>query len=303
MTAKSFHGIIPPMITPLLNREKPDFDAIEKLVEHLLTGGVHGIFVLGTTGEGPSLSWNRQRQVIQHTCALVGDRVPVLVGITGPSLYESRALAGFAAERGAKAVVAAAPPYFPLTPTELSGYVEELADNLPLPLFLYNMPSHTKIAFDLETVARCMDIPGVIGLKDSSGTMSYFHRVASLIAKSRPDWSLLVGPEDLLAESVLLGGDGGVCGGANLFPRLYVDLYDAAKRGDLTRVANLQQRVMQVTELYRVGQTPSAVIQAIKTGLSHLNIGDGTLAAPLGVMGMEEREKLWQMIDAIGASC
>src|SRR6185369_2010553 len=127
-----------------------------------------------------------------------------------------------------------------------------------LPLFLYNMPTHTKTFFETDTVRRGMEIPNIIGIKDSSGNMLYYHQLVRLLAQ-RPEWSLLMGPEELLGESVLLGGHGGVCGGANLCPRLYVDLYEAALARDVARVADLHSRVMEISSsLYRVGRHSSA---------------------------------------------
>src|SRR3954468_16378076 len=231
-------GIIPPLVTPLLDRDRLDLAGLERLIEHVLGGGGHGLFLLGATGEGPSLSHRRRCEVVERACAQVGGRVPVLVGITDTSFAESIEMAEHAADAGAGAVVLAPPYYFPAGQPELAEYVESIAAALPLPLHLYNMPSHTKLAFEPDTIARALQIPNIVGLKDSSGQLVYFHKVQSLAA-ARPDFALLMGPEELLAESVLLGAHGGVCGGANLAPRLYVDLYQAARRGDLERIRAL----------------------------------------------------------------
>src|SRR5262245_34459383 len=102
---KPFRGIIPPLATPLLDRDRLDPARLERLIEHVLAGGVHGVFILGTTGEGPSLSYRLRMEVIDQTCAMVAGRVPVLVGITDTSFVESVQLAEHAAEAGAQAVV------------------------------------------------------------------------------------------------------------------------------------------------------------------------------------------------------
>src|SRR4051794_13793957 len=201
-------GIIPPLVTPLLDRDRLDNAGLERLIEHVLGGGVHGVFLLGTTGEGPSLSHRLRCEVVERACAQVGGRVPVLVGITDTSFVESIEMAEHAADAGARAVVLAPPYYFPTGQAELAEYVESIAAALPLPLYLYNMPSHTKLAFEPETVARVLPIPKILGLKDSSGQLVYFHKIQALAA-ARPDFSLLMGPEELLAESVLLGAHGG----------------------------------------------------------------------------------------------
>ncbi|MHB1034639.1 MAG: dihydrodipicolinate synthase family protein [Pirellulales bacterium] len=273
-------GIIPPMVTPLADRDTLDTPGIERLVDHILAGGAAGLFILGTTGEGPSLGYHLRQQLIDVVAERIAGRVPLLLGITDTAFAESVHLAECAADAGATAVVLAAPCYYPTDQTNLLRYVEDIARELPLPVFLYNMPSHTKLAFELDTVRRAIEIPNVVGLKDSSADMIYFHHVRRL-ARQRPGWTLLVGPEELLAESVLLGGDGGVCGGANLFPRLYVGLYEAVRKGDLGRVAELHDEVLRIAAaLYTVGPAGAAVTAGLKSALACLGISSDVLAEP-----------------------
>lgn len=294
-------GIVPPMVTPLVDRDTLDAAGAERLVEHILAGGVHGLFVLGTTGEAPSLSYRLRRELVTLVCRKVDGRVPVLVGITDTSFVESVSLARHAAEAGAQAVVLAAPYYFPLGQSELQEYVADIAAELPLPVFLYNMPSHTKVTFEAETVRRALELPNVVGIKDSSAQMIYFHKLQRLAAEW-PDFSLLVGPEELLAESVLSGAHGGVCGGANLFPRLYVDLYEAAVADQLDRVRELHARVMQVSStIYTVGKHPSAFIKGLKCALSCLGICDDFTAEPFHHFGAAQRKQIQQHLAELDA--
>src|SRR5262252_8536238 len=187
-------GIIPPLVTPLRDRDRLDESGLERLVEHVLGGGVSGLFILGTTGEGPSLSYRLRREFVERVCRQVKGRVPVLVGITDTSFVESVSVARHAADAGADAVVVAPPYYMPEGQPELLEWIEHLVPELPLPLFLYNMPPLTKVAFEFETVRRAAEDSRILGLKDSSGDLSYFNHVAALL-KQRPDWSLLIGPE------------------------------------------------------------------------------------------------------------
>lgn len=285
-------GIVPPMVTPLVDRDALDVDGAARLVEHLLAGGVHGLFILGTTGEAPSLSYRLRRELVSRVCRQVDDRVPVLVGVTDTSFVESVNLAGHAADQGASAVVLSAPYYFPAGQPELREYVADITAELPLPVFLYNMPSHTKITFEPDTVRELLEIPTIVGLKDSSAQMIYFHKLQAICAE-RPDFTLLVGPEELLGEAVLLGAHGGVCGGANLFPRLYVDLYEAALAGRLDDVAALHARVLEIGRtIYSVGQYGSSFIKGLKCALSCLGICDDFMAEPFHRFRPQEREKI-----------
>ena len=156
------------MITPLRDYDALDVGGLERLIEHLIDGGVSGIFILGTTGEGPSLSYPLRRELIDRTCAFVANRLPVLVGITDSAFSESIGLAKAAADAGAQALVVAPPYYFPLGQPELLNYIRRLTTELPLPLYLYNMPAMTKVVIEPQTVRQVLEIRSIVGFKDSS---------------------------------------------------------------------------------------------------------------------------------------
>jgi len=299
--SKPLRGIVPPLVTPLLDRDTLDSEGLRRLVEHVISGGVHGIFILGTTGEAPSLGYRLRREMIAQTCAAVAGRLPVLVGIADTSFVESVNLCQAAHAAGAAAAVLAPPYYFPAGQPELLEYLRHLAPALPLPLFLYNMPSHTKLVFEPDTVRQAADIPGIVGLKDSSANMVYFHKLQVLF-RNRPDFSLLVGPEELLAETLLLGGHGGINGGANLWPSLYVELYNAARQGDLRSVLALHEKVMRISSsVYAVGRHGgSSYLKGLKCGLSLLGICDDFMAEPFHRFRPAEREAVRQSLEALG---
>jgi len=301
MSVLPYHGIVPPLVTPLADRDRLDVDGLERLIEHLLAGGVHGLFILGTTGEGPSLTHALQREMVRQSLGFVRGRCPVLVGVTDTSPAESLALARFAGELGADAVVLAAPYYFPMHQADLTRYVRQFAAESPLPAMLYNMPSHTKTAFALDTVERLLqDCEQVVGVKDSSGQMLYFQQLVEL-ARQRPGFSVLMGPEELLAAAVLIGGHGGVCGGANLRPELYVELYDAAVVGDLRLVHRLQQQALRLSKkLYEVGDAPTGYLTGIKTALRLVGLCSDRLAEPLYQMPAARRAELAQHLRDLG---
>lgn len=292
-------GIIPPMVTPLLNRDTLDIEGLERLIEHILAGGVHGMFLLGTTGEAPGLSYRLRQEIIHLACKQIGNRVPVLVGITDTSFVESVNMAKYAAQAGATGLVLAPPYYFPAGQAELLEYLQHLVPELPLPVFLYNMPSHTKLIFEPDTVRQAAEITGVAGLKDSSANMIYFHRLQELFS-DRPDFSLLVGPEELLGETILLGGHGGVSGGANIYPELYVDLYNAAIKKDLNVVAVLHKKIMQISSsIYSIGNYGSSFLKGVKCSLSCMGICNDFMAEPFHRFNKPEREQIQQHLNAL----
>ena len=278
-TKPRYRGIVLPLVTPLADRDKLDHAGTQKLLEHVIQGGVHGVFILGTTGEAPSLSYHLRREFIQLVSETVARRVPVFVGVTDTSLVESLRLAEFAKESGADAVVLSTPYYFPAGQTELIKYIADIVEEVPLPLMLYNMPSLTKVWFEIDTLRTLAQHQQIVGVKDSSGDMKYFQQMLSLKAL-RPDWSMFIGPEHLTAEAIAMGGDGGVNGGANIYPQLFVDLYDAAMAQNHQQIEVLTQRVNRLQQIYSVGKYASRFIKATKCALSINGICSDHMAEP-----------------------
>jgi 4-hydroxy-tetrahydrodipicolinate synthase len=296
---KNLKGIVPPIITPLKDVDTLDVDGLERLIEHILAGGVSGLFVLGTTGEFSSLSYRLRNELVERVCKQVAGRVPVLVGITDTAIIESMNLAKHAADCGAEALVSAPPYYYGTAQPELIEYYENLAKKVPLPLYLYNMPVHTKVMIDPNTVRKIAEMSSVVGLKDSSANMAYF-RSLQYAMRDYKEFQLFVGPEEMMADAVLLGATGGVNGGANMFPKLYVDLYNASVEKDFDKIKPLQEKVMQISSLiYTVGRYGSSYLKGLKCALSVMGICDDYLADPFHRFRAEEREKIVRNLEII----
>ena len=296
---KVLRGIVPPLVTPLIDNDTIDDAGLERLVEHVIDGGVSGVFILGTTGEAQSISFELRYEMIKKTAHLVNKRVPLLVGISDTSLVDSISLANLAAEFGADAVVSAPPYYFATAQPELAEYYEQLIPQLELPIYLYNMPTHTKVSFAPSTIRRIAENEKVIGFKDSSANGGYFQSVMHEM-RDRPDFSLFVGPEEMMAESVLMGAHGGVNGGANMFPKLYVALYNAAVAKDVDKVRELHAKVMQISaSIYNVGSYGSSYLKGVKSGLSVLGICNDFLAAPFNKFDAAHKDKIRAAIEAL----
>ncbi len=286
------------MITPLQSRDRLDHAGLERLVEHLIAGGVGGLFVLGTTGEGPALSYRLRRELVERTCRQVRRRVPVLVCVTDTSFAESLNLARAVADAGADAAVAAPPFYWPLGASEMDRYFDRLAAELPLPLMLYNMPALTKTPIPLEAVRRALDNPKIIGMKDSSGSIGYLHQLLRA-RSSRSDWPVFVGDEEVMSYGVQAGANGGVTGGANVFPRLYAECFSAAVGGDEQRLRKMQSLIIRMGELYRIGTHASSGIRGIKCALSLLGICGDAVAEPFGPLSGPERDRVAGLLEEL----
>ena len=284
---RQFNGIIPPMVTPLTDQDRLDEPGLARLIEHILDGGVKGLFLLGSSGEATSLPESLRKVFVEKAIRQVAGRVPVLVGITDTCLSECLARAAHAADQGADAVVLSAPYYFPIGQDELLSFSEKIVNASPLPVLLYNIPGCTKVSYEVETIKKLCQHPGIKGVKDSSGDMQYLHKLIDL-ARVRPDWSILVGSEELLAEAVIMGAHGGICGGANMFPRLYQTLYEAAKQEDMDQVKELHRLVMKLSKnIYNGNYLPG-----VKHALECMHICSGHMAEPLHRPNMQRQSEI-----------
>ncbi len=291
-------GIIPPLVTPLLDNSTLDVAGLEKLIEHLLSGGVHGIFILGTTGEATSLHYNLRKELIERTSNLVNHRVPLVAGITDTSLNGSLEIAEYSKNAGLDAVVLAPPYYVPISQEEMREYLENLAPRLPLPFIMYDMPSCTKMHMSVETIKKAKEL-GAIGVKDSSGDIAYLYSLIEEF-KGSPEFSVIAGTELFLPETILHGGDGAIAGGANLYPRLFVDLYNASVERDIDKIALLREKVMMIDNtIFNVGKHKSRIIKGIKCALSVMGICNDYVAFPLRKFRSEERKKIEQHVEEL----
>ncbi|MEM8912045.1 MAG: dihydrodipicolinate synthase family protein, partial [Planctomycetota bacterium] len=279
-----------------------DEAGLERLLDRQLAACVDGVFILGTTGEGPSLSDRLQRDMIRRTCRSIDQRVPVYVGITDTCLVRAIELAGFAKTEGAEAVVAAPPFYFPAGQTELRNWFVDLAESLPLPLILYNMPSCVKISIETQTLRALIEQDNIVGMKDSSGDLRYFERAVET-ATLRSDWPLLMGPESLLVDAMRLGARGGVTGGANLFPELFTGLLAAVRGNNESEVARLQAIVVRLQSLYELGKYGSSYLKGLKCALELSGICSGRLAAPFDAFKEPQRIQVEQWLRDFSEPC
>ncbi|MFP5207891.1 MAG: dihydrodipicolinate synthase family protein [Acidobacteriota bacterium] len=287
------HGIITAMVTPLKDQQTLDRAGLERLIEHLIAGGVHGLFPLGTTGEAAALPHELRYEMVEIVCRQAAGRVPVVVCVTDNSLVEATRLAHKAKECGAVAVSSAPPFYYAITQDEILRYFEKLAHDAGMPVLLYNAPGKAHHTIEPATVQRAAEIENIIGIKDSRLNMVYFHEVRARLA-ARKDFTLLIGPEELLAECVLFGGHGGMAGGSNVYPRLFVELYNAAAAGDIARVNSIHQQAMAFCRAIYHGNNP---LCGLKYGLSCLGICSAVLTEPLTDYAASERAAVEQYLD------
>ena len=277
---KKIRGIVPPVVTPLNEFGNLDCEALKKHHEYLLKHGVSGLFVLGTTGEGPALPQRLKEEMIARTVEICNGRVPVLAGISADGLEDYLTVADFAARHGASGVVAAPPCYFPIEPRELLEFFRILTLEQPLPVYIYNMPAMTKINMQPDLLLQIAALPGVVGYKDSAGDLKNFITVANEL-KNREDFSLFMGPDTLLGDALANGACGGVNSGANLAPQFYVGMYEACKNNDTAAAEKYQQWIVDLQKVYQFRENICCGVAAgLKYSLSKLDFMEKFMTRP-----------------------
>jgi 2-dehydro-3-deoxy-D-pentonate aldolase len=251
-------GVLPALISPLRSDGKVDEDAVGRLVEHVLHGGVHGLLALGSTGETASLDETSRRLLLSSVVEAAAGRVPVLCGVAQSHLSAARIEIEAAARLGAAAALVAPPFYYLIDQATLIAFYRQVARDSPIPILLYNIPQYTKIVAQPTTVATLAREGVIAGMKDSSRDFEYFEGVA-LATRDMPAFRLFTGSDTMLLPSLVMGGAGTICGAANVAPRWIVSIYEDFVEGDLAAARAGQERVYELVMQLRAGVFPAAI--------------------------------------------
>jgi 4-hydroxy-tetrahydrodipicolinate synthase len=268
------------MISPFTLEGSVDGPAVAKVVDHLLAGGVHGIFALGTTGEAMLIHRADKQKLVTETVRAVNGRSMVYAGISGNSLRVSLELANDYADLGVDALVAHPPTYYELFDREIEAYFLRLADEVKLPLVLYNIPQTTRHSISLDVVDRLRKHENIVAIKDSANDPA---RLSALLTRvgGRDGFPVLLGCSAQYAHGLKAGGVGLVPSGAHLVPDKYVAMYNAAMHHQWERVDALQKETEAACRPYLAGRGIGQGIAALKAMLERHGICGRTVLSPL----------------------
>ncbi len=292
-------GIIPPVVTLFDRDGRIDAAAMEAHVEFVLRGGVHGVFVLGSTGEVMHLTADERREVAERVVRTVGGRVPVLVGCASTSTDEAVALARHAQQVGADGVVVLPPYYWPPSNAAIEAHVGAVARAVDLPVVLYNFPAVVGRSLSPALVRRLVEAyPTVLGIKETVDSVGHIHEVLAAVKPVRPEFSVLCGYEYHLLNTLLSGGDGAIPAVANFAPHLPVQVYTAVQEGRLADAAALVRRRLGLAALYHL-DAPFFVV--VKEAMALLGlIAHATVRPPAVSLSEAGRERLRDLLAQAG---
>lgn len=255
-----------PMVTPVTAKGELDEPAVDRLVDSLMAGGVSGIFVLGTTGEGANVPKPFRRQLVSRAVQRAGNRCLIYAGLGDLQPSEFAAANDFFRD-GAHAVVAHPPISVPVPAAELAGWYRALLDQLEGPLILYNMPTTTKVSIPLDAVESLLGHPRLAGIKDSENNPARHEELLRRFG-GRPGFSIFVGVGALMEKGLKRGANGIVPSVGNLIPDVCQDLCTSAWRGDWEAASSHFSRMNTVAALYQKGRTLNESLTFLKAAVS-----------------------------------
>lgn len=271
---KTIKGIIVPVLTPMHEDESLNLKELRNQIERLITAGVHGIFPFGTNGEGYILSEKEKEEILETCVDQVKGRVPVYAGSGCISTCDTIRLSKRAKALGADVLSIITPSFAAASQDELYTHYRAIAEAVDLPILLYNIPARTGNALAPSTVARLAQVEHIVGVKDSSGN---FDNILQYIERTRDmDFTVLSGNDSLILWTLLAGGQGGIAGCANVFPKNMVAIYENFVKGDLTAARAAQDAIRPFRDTFRFGN-PNTIV---KTATALLGYPVGKCRAP-----------------------
>jgi 4-hydroxy-tetrahydrodipicolinate synthase len=299
-----FTGVVPPVVTPLHPDFSVDFPSFTRTIENLLDGGVHGLFVLGSTSEVVFHDETARRAIVEHAVKVNNGRVPLFVGVIDPTTDRVIQHSRIAKAAGADAIVVTAPFYTRTSQPEIIDHFRYIKDAVDLPIIAYDIPVCVHVKLERKTTVTMAREGVVAGLKDSSGDDGNLRYVLQDMAGDRNFFGM-TGSEIMVDTALSMGAHGVVPGLANVDPHGYVRLWDLVQAGDYKAARVEQERLLKLFEIVTIslGRTSagSAGVGAFKAAMRILGIiASQTMARPQRTLNDEEAAKVDAILRDVG---
>lgn len=252
MSKARIKGILTPNLVPLDRNGNIAEDELRRYVEWLVQKGVSGLYPNGSTGEFTRFSPEERREIIRTVASQVNGRVPVLAGAAEATVRDTLAACAAYAEMGCTAAAICAPYYFKLSQDSVGEYFAELARHTELDIVLYNIPQFAN-EISLDTIERLADFPRIVGIKDSSRDFPRFLNLINRMRPRRPDFSILIGTEEIILPALLMGGDGGTIATSGIVPEVVMKLYALAESGKIEEARKIQFKLLELINVMLFG--------------------------------------------------
>ena len=288
-----FSGVYTALVTPFRKDGSIDEEALRKLIDRQITGGVAGLVPMGTTGESPTLDHDEHLRVIELVVGYSDGRVPIIAGTGSNSTAEAIKMTRKAEQLGVTASLQVAPYYNKPMAEGFYRHFAAIADAVDIPIVVYNIQSRTAKNIENETMLRLAEIPNIAGVKESSGDLK---QVMELIANKPSDFAVLSGDDNVALPITLLGGNGVVSVASNIIPARMVSLVDAALRGDLEEARKQHYELLPLFAGLFIETNPIP----IKHALARAGNIEEVYRLPMSPMAENSRQKLGKILDDFG---
>lgn len=284
-------GIIAPIITPMNEDESVNYDELRNQIDRLLDNGIHGIFVFGTNGESYILSEDEKVEIMRVAVDQVAGRVPVYAGTGLNGTLDTIRLSKKAKEVGVDVISVITPGFAAASQEEIYTHFKTVAENVDLPIILYNIPARTGNAIAPATVGKLSKIPNIVGAKDSSGN---FDTILQYIEQTRSgdEFAVLAGNDSLILWSLLAGGSGGIAGCSNVYPYTLAQIYEQFLADDLKKAREYQDSIRSFRNCFKYGN-PNTIV---KYAVAELGYPVGKCRAPFNQLSAEGFEVLRKVL-------
>ena len=297
MKKKKYCGVVVPMVTPVTQDGQLDVRAVKRIIDLFAYNKVSPL-LMGTTGEGNSVS-REDGQILVETAVKAADgRILIYAGLTGNCFAEQVRQAEVYTALGADVIVATLPTYYALTPEQMYEYYQTLADCIKGPLMLYNILATTHMSIPVDIIKRLADHPNIVGLKDSERDLVRMAQCIE-IAKGRDDFAYFCGWAAQSAHSLELGGDGIVPSTGNFVPEMFQQLYEAAVNGDMETANRLQDKTNEIAKIYQKDRTLGQSLTALKVMMQTKGICEPWMLMPLTRLSLFEERAITLKAQAI----
>ena len=285
-------GIIPAIVTPMHADESINFKELSNQVERQIAAGAHGLLPIGTNGEFFVLSDTEKEEVLETTIATANKRLVIYAGTGCVSTRETIRLSKRANDMGADALSLICPYFAAASQDEIYEHYKSVAEVVPIPIVVYNIPARTGINIAPATIARLAKIDNIVGVKDSSGS---FENILQYIEVTKEEnFEVLAGTDSLILWNLMSGGAGAVTGIANIYPKTLVSIYESFQRGDLEEAKKHQKSIQNIRSNFKYGN-PNTIV---KTAVGLLGHPVGACRAPFNQVPQAGIEAIKQILEA-----
>lgn len=297
---ESLRGILPPILTPLDDDERVDKASMRRLVDYVIEGGVHGIWVTGTTGEFSCIDEGQRAAAVEAAVEATNGRVPVVAGI-GDASTMLAVRHGLAAKAAGVDFVALVPPYYYVnSPEELLTHYRTVREKVDVPLLVYNIPQNVKVRLDVKTVLTLAAEGTVIGLKDSQNDLDWFRQVMVGVRQAGKEFRGFLGTRYLIDAGLVAGAHGAIPSIANVAPSLASTSYEAAMRQDWATAARAQEQLGALA--VRLAGAPS-LLPALKGAMQALGVfTSARMTLPFHTVTPAQAEKIKGIVEEVGVT-